>query len=1057
MKKQSRRMVKKTTASIMAAAMLCTAVPAKAIVSLTASAATTVSGDLDGDGSLTNSDVKILQDAILGKKALSSDVSGNADVTGDGVINGFDLSRLRQMVMSTDPVSDVIYIHLSDSGITVEGDTNGVTSISSDGKTVTIMSSGTYYVDGSITDGQIYINTDESDTDSVDLYMTDVSMTTSTGAPCIYAVSADKVKITLYGTNTLTDTSTATATDTNGIIDAECDLTITKNSTGSLEVTSSYNTGIYSKDDIKLNGGTIIVNTDEADDADADAIKCKNTLEVDDATVTIDSSADGLKSTKEDVVITSGTISINAGNDAIQAATDITITDGTVVACDDRGLRLDEGGTLNITSGSVLATGTDYGVNLDSSETYDVSGSTQTIMQFSYVEEQSKNTTITLQQNGSTVYSVTPIKKYDYVLISDSSLSSSGTYTQYTGGTQMTHSGSTDGTFANSGAMTDYLEVQALSGGGTITTDDDVATALVYASSSVTAYNASGSVISDPSNVAISGTTATVTLESEIDVSGSCSNGQLVVNVDKDTYSEAQVVLNLTGLTLTNSSSAAIFVEAIGDEVQLVAKNGTENTISDGSSYSATDSTGDTIAAAIYSCDDLKIKGKGTLTVNDNYSDGIVCKNDLKLWNGTLNINAVDDGVRGNDSVRIGDPDDTDYSSLVVNINTNSYNNSGTGGDGIKTKSTDDDEGYVTINGGTVNIDAYADGIQAKQTFTMNDGSLNITTFETSTYSGSSSSSGRSSGFNQRGNGDMEESKSNSTDNSCKGIKAVGRFTDEDAETTTYADQGNLYIYGGTIVIDSSDDCLHCGGDMTITGGTFTLASGDDAMHSDHSLTIGTSGAGTYDDVSVYVSAYYEGVEGATINQNSGTVYVISSDDGYNAAGGTDSSGSSSTSPGGGFSQGGMSTSSGTMNLNGGLVVVNSSIGDNDGFDSNGTLTINGGYYCANGNEPLDYESSYTNNGGSIIKINGGGNTNLTTRYTFCDSSGNVIVSFLSASGGSAETTNCTAYSGGTYTAGTSLLAQSSYDTYAGGTLSNGTTLSSSSSGGNTSGPGGNW
>lgn len=380
MKKQSRHMVKKTTASIMAAAMLCTAVPATAIVSLTASAATTVSGDLDGDGSLTNSDVKILQDAILGKKALSSDVSGNADVTGDGVINGFDLSRLRQMVMSTDPVSDVIYIHLSDSGITVEGDTNGVISISSDGKTVTIMSSGTYYIDGSITDGQIYINTDESDTDSVDLYMTDVSMTTSTGTPCIYAVSADKVKITLYGTNTLTDTSTATATDTNGIIDAECDLTITKNSTGSLEVTSSYNTGIYSKDDIKLNGGTIIVNTDEADDVDADAIKCKNTLEVDDATVTIDSSADGLKSTKEDVVITSGTISIKASNDAIQAATDITITDGTVVACDDRGLRLDEGGTLNITSGSVLATGTDFGVNLDSSETYDVSGSTQTIM-----------------------------------------------------------------------------------------------------------------------------------------------------------------------------------------------------------------------------------------------------------------------------------------------------------------------------------------------------------------------------------------------------------------------------------------------------------------------------------------------------------------------------------------------------------------------------------------------------------------------------------------------------------------------------------------------------
>ena len=129
---------------------------------------------------------------------------------------------------------------------------------------------------------------------------------------------------------------------------------------------------------------------------------------------------------------------------------------------------------------------------------------------------------------------------------------------------------------------------------------------------------------------------------------------------------------------------------------------------------------------AIFSRDDLKLKGKGTLIVNGNTEDGIVCKNDLKIWNGSITVNAADDGIRGNDSVRIGDPDATDYSTLSVTVNTN---NGSTGGDGIKSNSTETDKGYITINGGTVNINSYADGIQAEQTFTMDGGDLNITTY----------------------------------------------------------------------------------------------------------------------------------------------------------------------------------------------------------------------------------------------------------------------------------------------------------------------------------------
>ena len=461
-----------------------------------------------------------MQTALLGSSKLTAQQYANADVTGDGAVNGLDLSRLRQMI-ATVPVSDAIAIHLSDSGITVEGDTKGVTAVS--GKTVTISASGNYTVDGTITDGQILVNVADTtaDSDAVSLYLQGVTMTSSTGAPCILGQSAGKLKLTCSGINTLTDTAAAVNADTSGVIYGDCDITVTKNSTGTL---------------------------------------------------------------------------------------------------------------------------------------------------------------------------------------------------------------------------TKFISVQELAGGSVTPTDDTVATALVYNGSSVTATNASGSVVSNPSNLTISGANVTVTASGELSVNGESTSGQLAVNVDKTAEPEGKVVLNLEGLTLSNDSVAPIYVEAIGDEVQISAKNGTTNTISDGTSHTDTyvDSDGNTnpVNGAIFSRDDLKLKGKGTLIVNGNTEDGIVCKNDLKIWNGSITVNAADDGIRGNDSVRIGDPDATDYSTLSVTVNTN---NGSTGGDGIKSNSTETDKGYITINGGTVNINAYADGIQAEQTFTMNGGDLNITTYQGSGFSGNAS------------------------------------------------------------------------------------------------------------------------------------------------------------------------------------------------------------------------------------------------------------------------------------------------------------------------------
>lgn len=1078
MKKISHRYVRKTAAGVVALSMLCAAaIPS--VLAMPAGAAS-ASGDLNGDSSVTAADVAILQTSLLGGTALTAEQYANADVTGDGAVDGLDLTRLRQMAAVV-PVSDAIAIHLSDSGITVEGDTKGVTAVS--GKAVTISASGNYTVDGSITDGQILVNIPDTtaDSDAVSLYLQDVTMTSSNGAPCILGQSAKKLKLTCSGENTLTDTAAEANADTSGVIYGDCDITVTKNSTGTLNITSSMNTAIRSKDDIKLNGGAVVINTDVDDTSDADAIRANNTLEVDGASVSITSSADGLKSSKEDVSILSGKVSIKAGNDAVQAATALNISGGTVIASGDRGFTLDENGTLAITGGDVLATATDYAFGMDSSGaavTVDTSGCTQGVVQLDYAAEWKKSNAVTLKKGSDTVFEMTPNKKYTYVLASGAKLSGTDSYTLYTGGTQMNHSGSDNGTFAMTGTLTKFTDVKELTGGSELPDDDSVVTALVYSGSSVTATNASGGVVSNPSNLTISGANVTITASSEISVSGESTSGQLAVNVDKTAEPEGKVVLNLEGLTLSNSSAAPIYVEAIGDEVQISAKNGTTNTISDGTSHTDTyvDSDGNTntVNGAIFSRDDLKLKGKGTLIVNGNTEDGIVCKNDLKIWNGNITVNAADDGIRGNDSVRIGDPDAADYSSLSVTVNTN---NGSSGGDGIKTNSDEDGKGYVTINGGTVNIDSYADGIQAEQTFTMNGGELNITTYQGSNFTGSASGGNGGWGGGMGGN----DGNSNKTDISAKGIKAVGVY---DEAGTTWQSGGDLIVNGGTITIDSSDDSLHCGGDMQLLGGSMTLATADDGAHSDHALTIGSTG-GDYDAPYVNITKSYEGIEGVDITQNSGTVMVTSSDDGYNAAGGADSSGNNNS---GGWGQGswggpgGGSSSDGsqTMTFNGGYAYVNAA---GDGLDSNGNIYFNGGYVFVSqtggGNGPLDCgdsNNSITYSGGTVIAAGSSDMFETPSSYsflsttsvsagqtiTFTDASGNVLATFTLPNG-SAEMVMCsqessvTCYTGGTLSGTTYFASQDSTNRCGyGGTISGGTAVSASSGGNSDPGGGGN-
>jgi len=227
----------------------------------------------------------------------------------------------------------------------------------------------------------------------------------------------------------------------------------------------------------------------------------------------------------------------------------------------------------------------------------------------------------------------------------------------------------------------------------------------------------------------------------------------------------------------------------------------------------------------------------------------------------------------------------------------------------------------------------------------------------------------------------------------------------------------SVLISGGTFKIDSADDSIHSNVSVIINGGTFTLASGDDAIHAEDTLTI-TSGK-------IDVSESYEGLEALHIKINGGDIKLVASDDGLNAAGGTDQSGTEGGRdgmfggshgggrPGGmGGGPGGMSSGNGSIVISGGKLYVKAS---GDGIDANGTLEITGGYTVVCGptqgdTATLDYDRSATITGGTFIGTGASGmaqtfsasgqgvvavsvgNQAAGTKIVLKDKSGNVII-----------------------------------------------------------------
>lgn len=428
--------------------------------------------------------------------------------------------------------------------------------------------------------------------------------------------------------------------------------------------------------------------------------------------------------------------------------------------------------------------------------------------------------------------------------------------------------------------------------------------------------------VCDSDAVSIDGSRITLLDEGTYLVSGALTDGQIVV--DAGDTDKVQIVL--AGASLTCADSAAIYSKS-ADKVFLTLAEGTENTLTNGGSYTAIDKNN--IDSVVFSKTDLTLNGSGSLTIDAQAGHGVVSKDELTITGGSYTVTAAEHGMTGKDSLAVAGGDFTIIS----------------GKDGLHAENADDSAlGFLYVADGTFTITAQGDAVSASGALQVDGGTFDLTT-------GGGSASVTMTTGDSFAPGGMGGGPGGQDGAPLQGDPPAGGETPPELPDNS-----------GTFTVDSADDCLHSGGALAVTGGTFTLSSGDDAIHSDDAVTIR---AGEFS-----IPYCYEGVEGLSVTVEGEAFDVTAHDDGFNAAGGADSSDF------GGMDEPFAASEDSFITVNGGTITV---VSDGDCLDSNGDLTVNGGTLdltCnGNGNTALDCSGSYTNNGGSVT-TNDGSETN---------------------------------------------------------------------------------
>lgn len=296
------------------------------------------------------------------------------------------------------------------------------------------------------------------------------------------------------------------------------------------------------------------------------------------------------------------------------------------------------------------------------------------------------------------------------------------------------------------------------------------------------------------SNVQIEDGVVTIKAAGVYVLSGTLTDGTIVVDAGDDD----KVQLVLDGVSIMAADYAAIYAKN-ADKVFVTLAEGAENSLTVSGDYVQTDDNN--VDAVIFAKCDLTLNGTGSLTVKDNTGHGIVSKDDLVVTGGTYTIYSQDHCLNGKDSVRIADG--------TFNLSCDE--------DGIHAGNDDQQDGYVYIEGGDINISVGDDALHAEGLLIITGGDIDVS---------KSCEGGEGYKILVTG-GDIDVVSSDDGFNAAGGSSGSGYNHDGfgggpgmggvymDADSDAY-----IFITGGTININADGDGIDSNGCIGITGGS---------------------------------------------------------------------------------------------------------------------------------------------------------------------------------------------------------------------------------------------
>lgn len=269
-----------------------------------------------------------------------------------------------------------------------------------------------------------------------------------------------------------------------------------------------------------------------------------------------------------------------------------------------------------------------------------------------------------------------------------------------------------------------------------------------------------------------------ITAGGDFTLTGTLADGNITISTDE------KVKLRLSGVSVTSKEAPCIFIEN-ADKAYITITENTENTFVAENSEDG----------AVYSKDNLEIKGNGTLNIISAVGHGIKASDNLTIANGNITIDAAADGIHVNDTFK--------------------------------------------MSGGSLDITAVGDGIDSESIVNISDGTINIKTTAVPVKSETTADS------TERGM--REENTEVTFEKSSKGINAEwmmcisgGEITVNSASHTIHC-QDEIQINGGTFSLNSEyEKGISAHGNLTVNGNDtiIDIAKSTEGIESKNIMTI---------------------------------------------------------------------------------------------------------------------------------------------------------------------------------------------------------------------------